>query len=189
MEELHQSDQLLVSLVLSGSPQAEAELVTRYLPLIRHKAAGYTLPGMELDDIVQEGFLGFIRAIRLYDSTKSQFSTFASICITSSMATAAKSALSQKGLPLRNYLPLDGDELSASLQDAVQSPEGQLADSEQAAALLRRIDTTLSLMEQQVLRLYLTGHSYQAISAKLSISPKTVDNALQRVRRKLRSTE
>lgn len=88
------TDELLISMIRSGSTTAVTELVTRYLPLIRYKAAGYRLPGMEPDDVVQEGLLGLLKAISLYQADKSSFSTYVSICVASSLATAAKSALS-----------------------------------------------------------------------------------------------
>lgn len=168
----------------TGSSTAMTELVMRYLPLIRHKAAGYCLPGMEKDDLVQEGLLGLLKAISFYEAGKSSFATFASICVSSSMATAAKSALSQKSMPLVDYVPLSDDETIAALDN---TPEQHLAAREQAAELLDKISTTLSLFEQQVLRLYLTGHAYYEIAEILLTSPKAVDNALQRVRRKLRT--
>lgn len=176
-------DEELILQIKNGSDTAVTELVLRYLPLIRHKAAGYSLPGMERDDLVQEGLLGLLKAISLYDGSRSSFATFASLCVSSSMATAAKSALSQKNLPLFNYVPLSDGELPAS----GDNPAEQLASREQVNELLHRISTSLSSFEQQVLRLYLTGHPYQAIADLLSTSPKAVDNALQRIRRKLRT--
>lgn len=183
----HYKDDVLAALAGAGDRLATTELVARYLPLVRHKAAGYRLPGMEPDDIVQEGLMGLIKAIRLYSPERSSFPTFASLCIATSMATAAKAALSQKSFPLRNYLPLPDDDAPTVEHSRQDSPEQHLVEREQVAELYRRIDTALSLFEQQTLKLYLSGHSYTEISQLMCTTPKAVDNALQRVRRKLRS--
>ena len=183
MKDSNLSDEELIRMLRDGSDTAVTELILRYLPLIRHKAAGYRLPGMERDDLVQEGLLGLLKAISLYDGNKSSFATFASLCVSGSMVTAAKSARSQMNLPLANYVPLSDDELPIS----GDNPEQRLATREQVEELLQWISTSLSSFEQQVLKLYLTGHPYNAIADLLSTSPKAVDNALQRVRRKLRT--
>lgn len=180
-------DDVLAALAKSGDRLATTELVTRYLPLVRHKAASYRLPGMELDDIVQEGLMGLVKAIRLYSPERSSFPTFASLCIATSMATAAKAALSQKSFPLWDYLPLPDDNAPTAEHSRQDSPEQHLVEREQVAELYRRIDTELSPFEQQALKLYLSGHSYTDISVLMCTTPKAVDNALQRVRRKLRS--
>lgn len=185
----HCSDDDLVALTRGGNRSATTELVTRYLPLVRHRAAGYRLPGMEPDDIVQEGLLGLLKAIHLYSPERSGFSTFVSLCVTTSMATAAKAALSQKSSPLRNYLPLPTDSDVQSPGGFGDNPEQRVVEREQAAEIFHKIDTLLSPLEQQTLKLYLSGHSYTDISVTLSTSPKAVDNALQRVRRKLRSAD
>lgn len=178
------TDELLISMIRSGSTTAVTELVTRYLPLIRYKAAGYRLPGMEPDDVVQEGLLGLLKAISLYQADKSSFSTYVSICVASSLATAAKSALSPKSMPLRNYAPLSEGEICTAAD-----PAQSIISAEQLNGLRQRINTLLSPLEQQTLNLYLTGHSYLEISSFLSTTSKAVDNALQRVRRKLRVVE
>lgn len=185
---LSYDDDSLILMIRSGNREQASELITRYLPLIRHKASSYRLPGMEPDDIVQEGLLGLIKAIDLYDSTRSSFSTFASICISSSLATAAKYALSRKSLPLRNYTPLCEEDINDKDPSFAIDPEQQLDARDRAEQLNRKIDTLLSLFEQQALKLYLSGHSYTEISCSLQTTPKAVDNALQRVRRKLRTS-
>lgn len=182
----HDNDDDLAALAKGGDRLATTELVTRYLPLVRHKAAGYRLPGMEPEDIVQEGLMGLIKAIRLYTPPRSSFATFASLCITTSMATAAKAALSQKSLPLRDYLPLPDDAPTGGAHRR-DNPEQRILEREQAVELYRKIDDLLSPFEQQALKLYLSGHSYTDISIRLCTTSKAVDNALQRVRRKLRS--
>lgn len=170
------SDDILISMIRNGSTTAVTELVMRYIPLIRRKAASYRLPGMEPEDIVQEGLLGLIKAISRYQPGKSSFSTFAWLCVSSSLATAAKSALSPKSLPLSNYAPLG----ELSTLDIQRQPS-------ERTELLGSIYSRLSPLEQQVLKLYLSGHSYTETAHRLSTTPKAVDNALQRVRRKLRA--
>lgn len=181
-----QSDELLIETIRSGKTDAVSELVARYLPLIRHKASAYRLPGMESDDVVQEGLVGLVKAIASYQPSRSGFGTFASICISGSLATAAKQALSQKGLPLRDYTTLSDGALSAPA-DLSTDPEQCFVAAEGAAELKRRIETRLSTLERQTLKLYLSGHSYTEISNSLATTTKAVDNALQRVRRKLRT--
>ena len=139
---------------------------------------------MEAEDIVQEGLLGLLKAIRLYQPGKSEFAAFASLCISSSMADAARSALSGKSIPLRDYASLSEE---GTILLPAGDPAQQVMAREQLAELERKIRTSLSVFEQQVLRLYLTGRSYAEISRLLLTTPKAVDNALQRVRRKLRS--
>lgn len=178
------SDEQLIALVRQKDDGAATELVTRYLPLVRKRASGYFLPGMEAEDIVQEGLLGLLKAIRLYQPGKSEFAAFASLCISSSMADAARSALSGKSIPLRDYTSLSEE---GTILLPAGDPAQQVMAREQLAELERKIRTSLSVFEQQVLRLYLTGRSYAEISRLLLTTPKAVDNALQRVRRKLRS--
>lgn len=179
------TDEALVRSACGGDDPAVTELVTRYLPMIRRRASRYFLPGMEAEDVVQEGLIGLLKAIRLYDGSQSSFPVFASLCVGSTMATAAKAALSQKSRPLSDYSPLD--ELETSPEEPSFSPEEEIIIAEQLDELNGKIQTLLSSFEQQVLTLYLSGHSYLEISQLLRTSSKAVDNALQRVRRKLRS--
>ena len=179
------TDEDLIRAARSGDDSAVGELVARYLPMVRHGAARYFLPGMDAEDVVQEGLIGLLKAIRLYDGRQSAFATFASVCVASTMATAAKAALSQKSRPLSDYSPLE--ELDEARQDQHVSPEEEIIIAEQVEELKGRIDTLLSGFEQRALTLYLSGHSYSEISQLLRTTSKAVDNALQRVRRKLRS--
>jgi len=179
------TDEALILSARGGDDGAVTELVTRYLPMIRRRAARYCLPGMDGEDVVQEGLIGLLKAIRLYDGRQSAFPTFASVCVGSTMATAAKAALSQKSRPLSDYSPLD--ELAGSSAERLVSPEEEVIIAEQMEEFYRKIHTHLSGFEQRALTLYLSGHSYSEISQLLRTTPKAVDNALQRVRRKLRS--
>lgn len=179
------TDEALILSARKGDDAAVTELVARYLPMIRRRAARYFLPGMEAEDIVQEGLIGLLKAIRLYDGQQSAFPTFAYLCVGSTMAAAAKAALSQKSRPLSDYSTLEA--LEASTLEQPISPEEEVIIAEQLAELDGKIRTRLSAFEQQALTLYLSGHSYTEISQLLLTPPKAVDNALQRVRRKLRS--
>lgn len=179
------TDEELIPMARAGDDAAVTELVTRYLPMIRRRASRYFLPGMEAEDVVQEGLIGFLKAVRLYERGQSAFPTFAQVCVGSTMASAAKAALSQKSRPLRDYSSLDVLEGETTEQTA--GLEEELIIAEQMEELRSRIRTVLSGFEQQVLTLYLSGHSYLEISQLLDAAPKAVDNALQRVRRKLRS--
>ena len=179
------TDEALAPAAQAGDDAAVTELVTRYLPMIRRRASRYILPGMEGEDVVQEGLIGLLKAVRLYDRAQGPFSAFASVCVGTSLATAAKAALSQKSRPLSDYFPLD--ELETARQELFISPEEEIIIAEQWEELGRKIHAFLSSFEQQALTLYLSGHSYLEISQLLHTTSKAVDNALQRVRRKLRA--
>lgn len=179
------TDEALVPAAQAGDDAAVTELVTRYLPMIRRRASRYFLPGMEGEDVVQEGLIGLLKAVRLYDRAQGPFSAFASVCVGTSLATAAKAALSQKSRPLSDYSPLD--ELETARQERTVSLEEEIIIAEQWEELNRKIHAFLSSFEQQALTLYLSGHSYLEISQLLHTTSKAVDNALQRVRRKLRA--
>ena len=178
------SDQDLVLQACQGEVDAFSRLIARYLPFIRRQAAYYFLPGIEIEDVVQEGLLGLLKAIRLYDSTQGVFGAFANLCVSSAMATMVKSALSSRQRPLWDYAPL---EEAVGLEDSSLGPEDRLIVAEQMAEWRGKISSRLSPFEQNVLKLYVSGHSYTEISELLVSSSKAVDNALQRVRRKLRS--
>lgn len=182
-------DEELVKLSREGQSDAMASLISRYLPIIRYKASGLFGPGLEQDDLIQEGLIGLLKAIRGYDENReASFVTFANLCIMGRMQSAVRAALSPKHSPLRDYMsisPQEGEpKLSIPAQD---SPESYIIGKEDTEALRRKLETLLSLFEQDTLRLYFQGHSYREISNLLHSSPKAVDNALQRVRRKLRS--
>lgn len=183
---LQYSDEQLVTLAQQQDSYAVNEIILRYLQTVRIMACKYRLPGVAVDDVVQEGLLGLVKATRLYDSGKSSFKTFATLCIQSSMLSFVRQVLSLKNQPLANFSPLDQSELGL-LEDNSQNPEEILLGKEQVKNLMEKINVILSPLEQQTLKLYLSGHSYIEISTILSTSSKAVDNALQRVRRKLQS--
>lgn len=184
------TDDQLVSLVRDDDADAFVELTTRYLSLIRVKAAPFRSAMLETDDLCQEGLLGLFSAARSYQSGgKASFKTYAGVCISNRIVTAYRSAASHKNFPLNNSLSLnDNNDRDLDVQlplDMVTNPETLLIDRENLEIVETRIKQTLSKMEQQVLFLYLGGYSYAEIAANLSVSFKAADNAIQRVRRKL----
>ena len=165
------TDDQLVCLVKSGNSDAFVELTVRSMTLIR----------------VKEGLLGLLSAARNYDiKGKAEFRTYAGICINNRIIMAYRAALSHKNLPLNNSVSLSDGCSQIDISDCTTDPETMLLNSESFKTIKQKIQKLLSKLEQQVLMLYLGGCSYQEIAAKLSVTPKVVDNALQRVRLKLR---
>ncbi|MBW7573390.1 sigma-70 family RNA polymerase sigma factor [Caproiciproducens sp. AGMB10547] len=181
------TDSQLACLVSSGNSDAFVELTARYMSLIRVKAAPFRCAMLEADDLCQEGLLGLLSAARTYDSAgKAGFKTYAGICINNRIIMAYRTAASRKNLPLNNFVSLSDDGTHMIMTDCASDPETVLLDSESYAAMQLRMKQLLSKLEQQVLMLYLGGCSYHDIAVKLSVSSKAVDNALQRVRLKLK---
>lgn len=186
------SDAKLTILVNEGSADAFVELTTRYMALIRAKAAPLRSAALDADDLCQEGLLGLLRAARSYrEDGKASFRTYAGVCISNQMITACRSAAGHKNPLFNHFVSLSEEEEDRSLDfpfalSQAANPETLLIDRENLEVLKNRIEKTLSKMEQRVLFLYLGGCSYSEIAAKLTISEKAVDNAIQRVRRKLK---
>ena len=180
------SDEELLRYVNQGNLMADSELVHRYTPHIMKRIQKYSLPGMEKDDLMQEGLIGLMKAVRLYDRKKSKFITFAHICIETSILTAVESALSNKSIPLRDYSSITEESGQSTLDNTCCSPEQTVFLQEQISEFHRTVEKVLSPFENKVLTLHLNGYSYKTISQKLDTSPKAVDNAIQRIRRKIR---
>lgn len=183
------TDEELSRLSQQGSDEAAGRLIARYLPMAAAKAAGYYGPGLEQDDLLQEGLLGLWNAVRHYDPARGcGFGTFASQCVTNRICSAVRQSLSPRQAPLRDYMSISPDEEGQAVQlpDA-EGPEASFIRKEDKELRSRKMRALLSPREQSVLELYLRGNTYQEISEHLSISPKAVDNALQRVRRKLQT--
>lgn len=185
MHELLSDDELIV-LIREGGPEAFGSLCGRYLPVCRALARKYAGLTVEAEDLAQEGMLGFIEATRRFDTKKQvPFEIYARRCMTSKMLTHLGAQSAHKRRANIGSLPLDGQEndmalLSPPPDEVLIERESEQFRSEQIAALL-------SPAENQVLRVYLCGYSYTQIAALCDIPPKAVDNALQRVRRKLRT--
>lgn len=168
----------------SGSAEALSELMLRLMPEIGRKAASYRLPGLDREDLVQEGALGVMSAVRHYDPSRGEFYPFALRCAQTAIISSARRALSGRQKPLSHYEPIEENEVLST--DPSHEPERLLAAREATEEMRGWIAEVLSPFERQVLFYYLAGHSYPEIASLLSSHSKAVDNALQRVRRKLR---
>ncbi len=198
---LHQAqpqvdDRFLIALAKQGNPDAYDRLMRRYHGFVRLKASSYFLAGGDSDDLIQEGLVGLFKAIRDYRSDReSSFRNFAELCITRQIITAVKTSTRNKHAPLNQYISFSSTPAGAQDSDAtldellpgspVHDPVNQVISSEELRALVACISTTLSELESNVLALYLDGHSYEEVGRRLGCDCKTVDNALQRVKRKV----
>ncbi len=182
----HLSDEDLITYVGQGNFFADSELILRYTPYIMKRISRYSLPGVESEDLVQECLIGLMKAVKYYDKEKSKFNTFARICIESSVSTAVESALSNKSIPLKDYSSISEETEQSTLDNTYCSPEQTVFLQEQISEFYCTVEKILSPFENKVLTLHLDGYSYKTISHKLNTTPKAVDNAIQRIRRKLR---
>ncbi|WP_053217631.1 RNA polymerase sporulation sigma factor SigH [Virgibacillus senegalensis] len=188
-------DDELIELVHHGQTYALDYLITKYRNFVRAKARTYFLIGADREDIVQEGMIGLYKAIRDYKGDKlSSFKAFAELCITRQIITAIKTATRQKHIPLNSYVSLDkpiyDEESDRTLMDVIAGskavdPQELIINREKFGDMEYKMSELLSELEQQVLSLYLDGRSYQEISVELKRHVKSIDNALQRVKRKL----
>ncbi|MBR3294427.1 MAG: sigma-70 family RNA polymerase sigma factor [Oscillospiraceae bacterium] len=185
-------DLALQSLVSVGDTRAEDTLTRRYMSLIDACAASMKLSGGEKKDLVQEGYFGLRTAIRHFDSTKgASFSGFARRCIRNRMISVIKSASRLKHFPLNNSISLEqlseesNPHSSAVLEASHSNPEDMVLARESKEELFTALSDSLSKYEYRVLVYYLNGRSYQEIGEQLGKDAKSVDNAVQRIRRKL----
>ncbi len=189
------SDVDLIMFVRNGDSAALEFLINKYKNFVRAKARSYFLIGADHEDIVQEGMIGLYKAIRDFNGDKlSSFKGFAELCITRQIITAIKTATRQKHIPLNSYISLDkplyDEESDRTLLDVicgsrVTDPEELFINQEKYEDMELKMEELLSELERQVLALYLDGRSYQEISVDLNRHVKSIDNALQRVKRKL----
>ena len=189
-------DGFLIALAKTGDPTAYARLLGRYKGFVRLKASSYFLAGGDSEDLIQEGLIGLYKAIRDYRSDReSSFRNFAELCITRQIITAVKTATRNKHTPLNQYVsfsqtPAAPGESEPTLDEILPGPTAhdpvnQVISSEELHSLVACLSSVLSELESSVLSLYLDGHSYEAIAERLGCDTKTVDNALQRVKRKV----
>ena len=190
-EYLKENDHLPTPLLRAG---ALAFLLDKYKNFVRSKARSYFLIGADHEDIVQEGMIGLYKAIRDFKSQKlTSFRAFAELCVKRQIITAIKTATRQKHLPLNSYVslnkPLYDEESDRTLLDVIEgrvtNPEDLYISQEDLNSIQNQIGELLSDLEQQVLASFLDGKSYQEIAAALGRHVKSIDNALQRVKRKL----
>lgn len=188
-------DEDLVKLVHQGDKEALDFLIQKYRNFVRAKSRSYFLIGADREDIIQEGMIGLFKAIRDYRTDRlASFKAFAELCITRQIITAIKTATRQKHIPLNSYVSLDkpifDEETDRTLLDVISGtkvtdPEELLINQEELDRIEIKMSEILSDLERKVLALYLEGRSYQEISKELNRHVKSIDNALQRVKRKL----
>jgi len=191
------SDEDLAERARQGDDQAIETLLNRYRHYARAKARTYFLAGADKEDIVQEGMIGLFKAIRDFKAERnSAFRAFAELCITRQIITAIKTATRQKHIPLNSYVSLnkqsgsEDDDDGRSLGDVLISldavdPADLVVSAEEIAAIKDSMSKVLSDLETEVLQLYMDGKSYQEIAGYLGRHVKSIDNALQRIKRKL----
>jgi RNA polymerase sporulation-specific sigma factor len=189
------TDEELVEAVHNGDDEALEFLINKYRNFVRAKARSYFLIGADREDIVQEGMIGLYKSIRDFRQDKlTSFKAFAELCVTRQIITAIKTATRQKHIPLNSYVSLDkpiyDEDSDRTLLDVictqrVSDPEEVVIHQEEFDDIEFKLSELLSDFERKVLMLYLDGRSYQEIAVDLERHVKSVDNALQRVKRKL----
>jgi RNA polymerase sporulation-specific sigma factor len=190
-------DEQLVRLAKAGNVDATKRLLTKYQQFVRMKSHSYFIAGGDGEDLIQEGFIGLFKAIRDYREDKARsFRSFAELCVTRQIITAIKTASRQKHSPLNTYLSFSYSPAGSSgyddrtLADMIPSgrtsdPVMQVISREELDSLTDCLQRLLSPLESRVLRHYLEGHSYEVIAEMIEHDTKTVDNALQRIKRKV----
>lgn len=188
-------DETVVLLAQEGDVGATEYILDKYKSLVKARARAYFLIGADREDIIQEGMIGLYKAMRDFKADKqSNFSAFADLCATRQIVTAIKTATRLKHTPLNNYVslnkPVYEDESEKTLIDLVSEtivsdPEQIIINEESFEHISKEIFKYLSKFEQDVLQLYLDGKSYQEISGELNRTSKSIDNALQRIKKKL----
>jgi RNA polymerase sporulation-specific sigma factor len=190
-------DGYLIALAKQGDPTAYDRIVRRYYGFVRLKASSYFLTGGDSDDLIQEGLVGLYKAVRDFRSDReSSFRNFAELCITRQIITAVKTATRNKHTPLNQYVSFSASPATARGEGeptmdeilpgpSVHDPVNQVISTEELRALVGCLSSALSELESRVLALYLDGRSYELIGERIGCDTKTVDNALQRVKRKV----
>ena len=192
-------EEVLIQRAQAQDYDAMDALMQRYKGLVRKRARSLFIIGGDQDDLMQEGMIGLFKAIQDYDKSKEAvFSTFAELCISRQLYSAVKSSNRKKNIPLNTYVSIyspvyseQGEETEGSfmvdhsLEAAELSPEEILIDRENVRSLRCKIEECLSAMEKQVFDLYMEGMTYQEIARHLDKEPKSIDNALQRIKSKV----
>ena len=187
-------DEELISLIKKGNEQALDFLIHRYQELVHMKVGKYFIVGAEKEDIMQQGMIGLFKAIKSFDPEKqNSFKTFANLCIERQLITAIKTSNRQKHIPLNSYLSLnatayDDDDDSVVLDtfnaNIMEDPLDMITKKEYYNSVENAIDKALSNFEKQVLQKYMQGDSYVKIAEDLDAPVKSIDNAIQRIRKK-----
>lgn len=185
------SDEEAVKLAQDGNSAALNHIMARYRNYVYSKANRYFLAGADKDDVAQEGMIGLYKAVKEYSFDEgSSFKSFAGLCISRQIITAVKAAARKKHLPLNSYISLDKpdgfeDSDGSVLEDGAQNPEAIIIGKEDLSRTEHKISKALSKLEMQVLAYYTKGMSYGEIAEVLGKSKKSIDNALQRIKKKL----
>lgn len=189
------SDEELIGLLREGRRDITDYIMEKYKGMVKAKARSMFLLGGDSDDLIQEGMIGLFKAVRDYDSGRdASFSTFAELCVSRQMYTAVQASTRKKHMPLNTYISLYGTQgeaeeaelMNAIPADSEKSPEELFIDRENVEVLERTIEKELSAFEKQVLDLYITGMRTAQIARVLGRDAKSTDNALSRIRSKLR---
>ncbi|BDR65540.1 RNA polymerase factor sigma-70 [Clostridium tetani] len=188
-------DEEVVLEAKEGNTRAQEYLINKYKNFVKAKAKSYFLIGADREDIYQEGMIGLYKAIRDFRADRlASFKAFAELCITRQIITAIKTATRQKHIPLNTYIslnkPIYDDESDRTLMDVlseakVSDPEELVISREEIGCIQNEMEEVLSALEMEVLMSYIDGKSYQEIACDLDRHAKSIDNALQRVKRKL----
>jgi len=189
-------DEELIDMYRGGNEQAIEHIFERYKHIVRKKAKAMYLAGGDSDDLIQEGMIGLYKAVRDYDKRKdASFMTFASVCINRQILNAVTASNRKKNSPLNTYVsfdePVNPDEdaqvklVDVLKSDKEQNPERLFIDKENADSLEERLFRVLSSYETRVLEMYMGGMDYIAIADALGKTPKSIDNAIQRIRNKV----
>ena len=189
------TDEEIVLKIKNGDEQALSYLLDKYKNLVNMKVGKYFIIGAEKDDIIQEGMIGLFKAIKTYNASKNNtFKTFANMCIERQLITAIKTSNRQKHMPLNSYLSLnvsayDNNDDSTELIDTfnsqtIEDPLDTIMKKEQYIEIEKAIDKNLSKFEKKVLDRYIKGESYTVIAKRLDSPVKSIDNAIQRIRKK-----
>lgn len=194
-EKENMTDESIAILACQGDTQATEYLINKYKNFVRSKARSYFLIGADREDIIQEGMIGLYKAIRDFKGDKlTSFKSFAELCVTRQIITAIKTATRQKHIPLNSYVslnkPIFDEDSDRTLLDIlsgikITDPEELMINQEEYIDIEKKMGEILSGLERKVLMLYLEGKSYQEIAEELRRHVKSIDNALQRVKRKL----
>lgn len=184
----HISDEELIERLRAGETEISDYLMEKYKGLVRKKARALFLIGGDTDDLIQEGMIGLFKAVQDYQPDKeASFQTFARICIDRQVYSAIQSSRRQKHQPLNSYVSLSENGEETEFVDVqAEDPETIIIDRENTENLQEQIKENLSVMENKVLECYLEGNDYNRIAQLLGKTPKSIDNALRRIRTKIR---
>ena len=197
LEYNNMSDEQIIEMVRAENKKALEFLICKYKDLVNSKVNKYFIIGAEREDIIQEGLIGLYKAIKDFDNTKqNSFKSFANLCVERQLITAIKSSNRQKHIPLNSYLSLnmaayeneDGNNQTQIVDvlnnNIVEDPLETITKKEYMSSVENIIDTSLSSFEKKVLNRYIKGESYVTIAEKLDTPVKSIDNAIQRIRKK-----